>query len=444
MRIQQGGSRRSLFFPRKRTLSYMFLGTAAMLLTGLWLALSSQSALPPTPTKVVVGGDQSPVGGVFASAGTPALGLGGASGLGAMTFFAMVREGSTPLGIFLSSGNSITKVAAVGDPTPLGGTFAFLSLPVQNHLGQIAFGATLKAGSTPEGIFLVSGGQTTKVVAVGEGTPVGVISSVLAFALNNYGEVAFGAKIAGGSARQGIFLASGGSLSKVIAEGDMTPVGGSFSFFGGYLALALNDAGAMAFRALLTGGIPLANGSVPQGIFVASRGGTVSKVAAVGDPTPVGGTFASFTPPALNNAGEVTFGATLADGAVLQGVFLVSQGQIIPVVAEGDLTPAGGRFALAVGVSPPPGLNDRGEIAFSAKVIGLSPRPASGLFLSSRGLITKLVLDSDPTPLGGTYLGDKLFRLSNTGELLFMSSVDVNGDGNPDNQGIFSVRASLF
>ena len=59
------------------------------------------------------------------------------------------------------------------------------------------------------------------------------------------------------------------------------------------------------------------------------------------------------------------------------------------------------------------------------------------LFLVVRGA------DGDATPLGGTYLGYKPFILGNSGNLLFMSSVDANGDGDPDNQGIFATRAPV-
>lgn len=451
MRIQKAGLLRQAFSPGRRAVGYILLSAFTILLTGLWFVFSIQSAIPPAPTKVVAGGDQSPVGGVFTSSGTPALGLGisGPSGAGSMAFWGTVTEGSAPLGIFLSIGNNLTKVAAVGDPTPLGGTFSFLSMPVQNQVGQMAFGATIKDGSAPEGIFLVSGGQTTKVAAVGEGTPLGVISSISSpLALNNHGEVAFGAAMTGESASQGIFIASGGSLSKVVAKGDPTPVGGSFSLAAeAFFPAALNDAGTVAFGALLAGVSAPQGISPAQGIFLAPRGGSITKVVAVGDPTPLGGTFLSFTAPALNNAGEVVFGATLANGAVSQGIFLVSRGQITPVVADGDLTPVGGTFALAVGVSPSPALNDRGEVAFGAGITGRGSSgdlfAASGIFLFSGGQISKVVDNGDLTPLGGTFLGSKPFVLSNAGTLLFMSSVDVNGDGNPDNQGIFSVKASV-
>lgn len=242
----------------------------------------------------------------------------------------------------------------------------------------MAFTATITDtnNKVSQGLFLTFGGHIVKVAAVGEQTAPGEIASFPSPpALNNLGEVAFGADLRGEPARQGIFLATGGTVSVVAATGHATPLGGRFSFpAAAYLPVSLNDAGTLAFTALL------ADGSAPQGVFLVSRSGSVSKVVAVGEPAPLGGRFASFTPPAVNNAGEAAFGATIVNGTVSQGVFLVSQGRIIPVVVDGDLAPQGGRFALAVGLSPPPALNDRGEVVFSARLVGVERNRWPGFF----------------------------------------------------------------
>ena len=243
----------------------------------------------------------------------------------------------------------------------------------------------------------------------------------------------------------GILRASGETVEKVLAEGDATPVSGQLSLDVQLSSqVAVNDAGAVAFRATVT-----ESGVTRQAIFVSPRVGAVVKVVAEGNASPLGGAFNSFTPPALNNAGQVTFGATVSDGAAQrQGIFLASAGDTIPVVIDGGPSPVGGVFALAVGAFGSPALNDKGEVAFGAHVVvpgaeGPSLLTPFGVFLHSGGQITKLVADGDATPLGGTYLGYKPFILGNSGNLLFMSSVDANGDGDPDNQGIFATRAPV-
>jgi hypothetical protein len=188
-------------------------------------------------------------------------------------------------------------------------------------------------------------------------------------------------------------------------------------------------------------------GSGAPGIFVATKEGQLRKIVAIGDPTPVGGTFATLTQPGFNNAGEVAFAATITEGSATQGLFLASHGQIFTLVAEGDPTPVGGTFALAVGMSPAPVLNDRGEVAFSASIRAEQTieegLPVPGVFVFSQGRITKAVMAGDPSPLGGSFLGGPIsFLLQNTGTVLFMSIVDTDGDGYPNNQGIFAVKPS--
>ena len=90
------------------------------------------------------------------------------------------------------SSPTITKIAAVGDATPLGGTFAFFSPPTQNQRGDAAFSATIEGGAASPAIFLVSGGHLTKVAATKDATPLGELSpSSSPPRLNSIGEVAF-------------------------------------------------------------------------------------------------------------------------------------------------------------------------------------------------------------------------------------------------------------
>ena len=89
-------------------------------------------------------------------------------------------------------------------------------------------------------------------------------------------------------------------------------------------------------------------------------------------------------------------------------IFLVSQGQLTRIVADGAPAPGGGVFALLVGIFPAPSLNDNGEVAFGASVRASptgSPFSSFGVFLFVRGQLRKLVGLGDPSPLGGTFIG---------------------------------------
>jgi hypothetical protein len=91
-------------------------------------------------------------------------------------------------------------------------------------------------------------------------------------------------------------------------------------------------------------------------------------------------------------------------------------------------------------------VNDRGDVAFGAttngppRVKGLFPMTA-GIFVYSRGQVIKVVASGDPTPIGGVFLssfGSPV--IDNTGTVRFHAIVDFDGDGNPDNQGIFAAQ----
>ena len=279
-----------VFSQSGRTRLLILLSVLAVFGTWLWFVLSPQSALPPSPLKVVAGGDPSPAGGVFARSGTPALGLGraGPSEAGAVAFFGVVEGGSSPVGIFQTDGVAMTKVAAVGDPTPLGGTFAFIFAPAQNQVGQVAFLADVVDGQAERGVFLASGGKITTVAALGAASPLGTLSSLSLPALNNAGEVVFAVAAGAESGVRGILRASGGTVEKVLAEGEATPLTGMLSLDVQLSSqVAVNDAGVVAFRASVTEG-----GVTRQAIFASPRAGGVVKVVAEGDASPLGGAFA--------------------------------------------------------------------------------------------------------------------------------------------------------
>src|SRR5215472_6925928 len=119
------------------------------------------------------------------------------------------------------------------------------------------------------------------------------------------------------------FLWNDGAVSKVAAAGDPAPGGGSFWAIGterigfvdgttmptGPLG-AINDVGLISFRGYVTGGEALA------GIF-RSDGKTHEWYVRHGDPTPMGGTYADFAAPSLNNAGQVAFFADVSIGSTL-------------------------------------------------------------------------------------------------------------------------------
>ena len=112
-----------------------------------------------------------------------------------------------------------------------------------------------------------------------------------------------------------------GALRAVVRSGRPAPGGGRFDRFdvaSQPIVAPVNARGQVAFYATVL------RAPAREGIFLAEAG-RLSKVAALGDPTPGGGTLAEFAAhplPALNAAGHVAFSAQIAGGRATEGVFL--------------------------------------------------------------------------------------------------------------------------
>ena len=113
---------------------------------------------------------------------------------------------------------ALRAVARSGRPAPNGGSIDRFDVPSQpvvapvNARGQVAFYATVLRTPGREGIFLAEGGRLSKVAALGDPTPGGGTLAGFAAAplpaLNAAGHVAFNAQIAGGRATEAILVAS--------------------------------------------------------------------------------------------------------------------------------------------------------------------------------------------------------------------------------------------
>jgi hypothetical protein len=163
-----------------------------------------------------------------------------------ITFSALNQDGARV--IYVAAGGSIAMVADTGGPAPVG-SFAYLGDPAISD-GGVVFVGIDDAG---QGIFKSSGGATTAVVRVGDPAPTGSFDG---FSLPAIGgdTIAFRAAYGGSEDNQGIFLASGGTLTTLIKTGD--PLFGStlasFSFFGGAAQFAFDADGADTVAFLYT------------------------------------------------------------------------------------------------------------------------------------------------------------------------------------------------
>jgi len=337
----------------------------AFALLALLSAGESRGADPSAVHRVAVTGQAVPGGGTFDRFSVESLPIvAPINGKGQVAFFATVLRGRANEGFFLSSGARISKLAADGDPAPGGGVFSGFGrhpVPALNDGGELAFAAAISGARAVEGIFVASP-RGTRAVALAGGAapdiPSGTLASVDAPAINDRGDVAFLATVRRGrESLEAIYLHSGGKSRKIVAQGDPAPAGGTFAGFG---PPSLNGKGLVVFGGVVEGR------TVPGGLFV-SKGGAIRMLVGAGEETPDGGIFAKFSERvAVNDAGAVAFNAILKAAPIAGAIYVVDD-RVRRIVGLGDAAPGGGTFSH-FGLWP--SLSAAGAVVFAASVDG--------------------------------------------------------------------------
>lgn len=254
------------------------------------------------------------------------------------------------------------------------------------------------------------------------------------------GRVAFYSQVNGSARNQGIFTADASGLHPIVMGcgggggsgnpgngcGDPSPIGGTFSgFFGGTVfAPAANKLGDLLFVADVNGG------SAPRALFLyRSSLQSIVKIAAVGDPSPAGGTIGFVGPGSINDSDVVVFlaaGSSINDHEILRW----QHGVLTKVAHVGDPAPSGGSFVAVGGESfgfvdgtsipsgPVPDVNSLGEISFRGIVTGGAIR---GIVVDNGGTEQWYVQAGQATPAGGTYFDMQAASINDAGEIAFFA-----------------------
>jgi hypothetical protein len=332
---------------------------------------------PGPLTQLVRFGQPAPGGGAFDATEMGNIGLNDAGdiafafSLQPLTYF--FYEGGYAIGALggiyrqSHSAHGIAPVALPGDGVPGGGTFVGMSwdLSLNNH-GSIAFSGVVGTTANPaQGVFLAeNNGKLTSVANPGTPGPEG---SAWAYAgeprLNNRGDVAFFGRTA--SAPFGVYSiylmdAESGGIETIAAPGGAAPGGGTIA---SCLSPRINDTGDVAFMAELTlepPTVPFFTGT----IYLQTHQG-MQRIAGPGDAMPGGGHIAQIPLVnwflGLNNPGDVAFSATLDTSDVLptgdEGLYVYSQGSIHLIARSGTMIPGLGTiYSLETGQIAPPGI----------------------------------------------------------------------------------------
>jgi len=329
-------------------------------------------------------------------------------------------SGSSPLALLVREGDPAPGAGAGVSYGEISGFFDPVAPrnPV-NGAGQVAFTAALTGtgvtSSNDRSLWLTDGAGGVSLVAregdAAPGTGAGVVfgSFDFSYALNEAGDVAFSANLAGTgvttSNDASLWIRpAGGGLVLVARQGAPAPGMGpgivfgisSFPFPNGTLNQNdLNEAGDLAFVAILAG--PGITSSNDQIVFVREASGSFRVAAREGE----GGLDPGIGPVtvALNDAGEVAFEA--GPGQTLCSAVWGPDGSggLRRIVEEGDPIPdlpgavfeGNGACGSLPSLVPEPSINAHGDVAFSG---GTLEGFGWGFFYASAaGELVTVVLD---------------------------------------------------
>jgi hypothetical protein len=229
---------------------------------------------------------------------------------------------------------------------------------------------------------------------------------------------------------------------------------GNVSFFHG---VALNDAGQTAFRANLAGnGVDFANN---QGVW-SEGSGSLALVARTGNQAPGAPNGVNFSTdpalelftPVLNSAGQTAFYGATTDGGL--GLWSEGSGSLAPVARSGQQapnTPAGVAFTFAnlYEFLESPILNDAGQTAFRSYLTGAGVTSENEFGLWSEGsggleLRARMGSQAPGLPAGVNHGFMAPAGLNDAGEMIFASLLSGSGVNTSNDKSVWSdVSSSL-
>ena len=315
------------------------------------------------------------------------------------------RVAAQPSTVAVSETGVLRAVVRSGQVAPGGGRFDRFDVTSQpivapiNARGQVAFYATVLRAPAREGIFLAEAGRVTKVAAFGDAVPGGGTLAELAAhplpSLNAAGHVAFGAQIAGGRATEGIFLAGAVGLEVIALAGDDAP-GVPAGVVVGFDAPTLNDSDELAFVANVRRGRDILD------VLYFWNGRRLQRVAAEGERLlRIGGTIDKIGEPSLNNSGVIAFPAAIFKGPSLGGIFVAGARDLRLLIGAGDRAPSGSmilRFSERVAI------DDDDGIAFGA-YLGRNGGTREAVLRTGPEGLAEIAVEGALAPGGGRYAG---------------------------------------
>ncbi|MBV9250816.1 MAG: hypothetical protein JO227_16390 [Acetobacteraceae bacterium] len=323
----------------------------------------------------------------------------------------------------------LRAVVQSGWAAPGGGRFDRFEVANQpvvapvNARGQVAFYATVLHGPAREGVFLAEEGHVTKVAGFGDDVPGGGTFAEFSEhplpALNASGHVAFTAHIAGGRATEGVFLEGSDGLQVIALAGDDAPAVPT-GVLVGFNAPALNDNDELAFVATVR------RARDTLDVLYFWNGRRLQRIVAEGERLlRIGGTMDKIGEPALNNSGVIAFPAAIFKGPALGGIFVAGSRNLRLLVGAGEKAPNG---AMILRFSERVAVDDEDEIAFGA-YLGANGETYEAVLRAGPGGLTEVAREGTAAPGGGQYEGFGPWPTAGPGGLTAFIAALAGGPG---------------
>ncbi len=317
--------------------------------------------------------------------------------------------------IFTFDGTTLQVIATGADTAPGTGGKKFeraMTLFDLNSSGDLLFGSTLvpngsSVAAEPTVFLKTAGGGISRIAGPGTAAPStgGTFTAANGSALSDTGQALFSASISGGSSATAIFAWKGGTIRKIVAQGDTNPLGGTFTDDMTTRVMRQSADGTVFFFAA-------------NSLWYNTEANGTSVGVAVGSaaPAPVNGTFnGTQVIQAFSPAGDVVYQANVSGGASASAIFRFRPG--VPVEAVVRLNQSAPGLANSFTGYGSFSVNSAGTVTFegnqSGAILGLFQKPAGGA-------LSLFVPNAVATPVGGT-----LFLFSHPTQTLVDGSVII-------------------
>jgi hypothetical protein len=328
--------------------------------------------------------------------------------------------GPSTSGVFVGDERGTSTIALGGDPDPAAENFAFVGNSFFTADGDVVFDANFTD------TFRHNPRVTFPLIRNGDPAPGGGTLTPTSRVTNAHGTVAYQASVIGGTATQGIFRTEGANTVVVASDAGAAPTGGTFTSF---FTPTMNNRGQVAFETEMTGG--------PADFAVLRGDGiTLTPVFVANQIAPGGATFQDFGDPLINKHGQVVAVASLVNGASGAGLFVGDGADVVAIALDGHPAPKGGTYSASF--DKPLTINDRGEVAFSARLKG-GPSPR-GIFRWNGRETTTIALAGTIAPgTTGSFASFGDMKLGNDGRVAFIGTLipGVGGVDFSNNMGIW-------